>query len=147
MLFAIISLFVACQSKGDEPENPEDTGPEGIDCSADFRSSALVTILDQSGAPLTGVEVSYTVNGEEGNHIDSWVNGTYVIGGEEAGDFVVSMYVEIAQENDPCCSDVGEGTLEFTIEADECHVITQEFETSLEWDVICVDVDENGLCE
>ena len=146
MLIAILSLLIACQSKGDDSGNPEDTG-EGVDCTADFRSSALVTILDQEGAPLSGVEVSYTVDGTSGTYIDSWENGTYVVGGEEAGDFVVSMYVEIPQEGDPCCSDVGQGTLEFTIEADECHVITQEFETSLTWDVICVDVDENGLCE
>ena len=146
MLFAILSLLIACQSKGDDSGNPEDIG-EGVDCTADVRSSALVTILDQEGAPLSGVEVSYTVDGTSGTYIDSWENGTYVVGGEEAGDFVVSMYVEIPQESDPCCSDVGQGTLEFTIEADECHVITQEFETSLEWDVICVDVDENGLCE
>ncbi|MAA79185.1 MAG: hypothetical protein CL916_07980 [Deltaproteobacteria bacterium] len=147
MLFVIISLFVACQSKGDDSGNPEDTGDLGIDCTSDFRSSALVTVLDQEGSPLLGVDVSYTVDGVSGTYIDSWENGTYVVGGEEAGDFIVSMYAEIPQENDPCCSDVGQGTLEFTIDADECHVITQEFETSLEWDIICVEVDENGLCE
>ena len=147
MLFAIFSLFIACQSKEDDSGNPEDTGDLGIDCTADIRSSALVTILDQEGTPLSDVEVSYTVDGQEGTYIDSWINGTYVIGQEEAGDFIVSMYTEIPQDNDPCCSDVGQGTLEFTIQANECHVITQEFETSLEWDIICVDVDENGLCE
>ena len=146
MLFAIFSLLIACQSKEDDSGNPEDTG-EGVDCTADFRTSANITILDQQGAPLPGVEVSYTVDGEEGTYIDNWADGTYNVGGEEAGDFVVSMYIETPQEADPCCSDVGQGTLEFTIEADECHVITQQFETSLEWDVICVDVDENGLCE
>ena len=147
MFIAILSILFACQSKEDDSGNPEDTGPEGIDCTADFRTSANITIFDQQGAPLPGVEVSYTVNGVEGTYIDTWEDGTYNVGGEEAGDFVVSMYIEVPQEADPCCSDVGEGTLEFTIEADECHVITQQFETNLEWDVICVDVDENGLCE
>ena len=147
MLFAIFSLFIACQSKEDDSGQPEDTGGDGIDCTADFRASANITILDQEGSPLAGVDVSYTVDGEAGTYLDTWGDGTYNVGGEEAGDFVVRMYIEIPQENDPCCFDVGEGSLEFTIEADECHVITQEFETELEWDIICLDPDESGVCE
>lgn len=147
MLFAIFSLFIACQSKEDDSGNIEDTGPEGVDCTADFRYSSTITVLDQEGEPLPGVEISYTVNGEEGTYIDAWQDGIYNVGGEEAGDFVVSMYIEVPQEADPCCSDVGEGSLEFTIEADECHVIGQAFETELEWNVVCLDVDENGVCE
>ena len=146
MLFTLFSLFIACQSKDDDSGNSEDTGG-GIDCTADFRTSASITILDQEGAPLTGVEVTYTVDGQEGIYIDTWEDGTYHVGGEEAGDFVVSMYIEIPQEADPCCSDVGEGTLEFTIEEDECHVIGQAFETELEWNVVCLELNENGVCE
>ena len=147
MLFAIFSLFIACQSKEDDSGNLDDTGPGGVDCTADFRTSSNITIFDQEGSPLPGVEVSYTVDGQEGTYIYTGEDGTYDVGGEEAGDFVVRMYIEIPQEADPCCSDVGEGTLEFTIEADECHVIGQAFETELEWSVACVDPDENGICE
>ena len=153
MLFTIFSLFIACQSKEDDTGvsedtgGSEDTGEEGIDCTADFRTSANITIVDQQGAPLPGVDVSYTVDGEEGMYMETWDDGIYHVGGEEAGDFVVSMYIELLQENDPCCFDVGEGTLEFTIEEDECHVITQAFEAELEWSIVCLERDENGVCE
>ena len=96
MFIAILSILFACQSKEDDSGNPEDTGPEGIDCTADFRTSANITIFDQQGAPLPGVEVSYTVNGVEGTYIDTWEDGTTM--GGEAGDFVVSMYIEVHEE-------------------------------------------------
>ena len=134
------TCFVACQP----PE--KDSGLESVDCSADFRSSAIVSVEDKDGAPLSEVTVTYTVDGVEGEYFESMdVVGSVYIGGEESGDFVVNLYAEIPFENDPCCWDVGEAVLEFTIEADECHVITQELDANLEWVVVCadgVDVDE-----
>lgn len=148
MLIGFFSFFMACQSSPDDSGNPEDTGiEEGIDCTADLRTSATITILDQEGDALPGVDVSYSVDGVEGAYVETIMDdGSYYVGGEESGDFVVQMYTEIPIENDPCCWDVGEGTLEFTIEADECHVISQTFETTLEWSIMCADADENGDC-
>lgn len=146
MLFFIFSIFIACQSSEDDSGNSEDTGLEQIDCTADFRSSAKITVLDQQGVPLSGVDISYSVDGIQGEYIETTQDGVYYVGGEEAGDFVVDVYAEIPLENDPCCWDIGEDTLEFTVEEDECHVILQEVEASLEWSVMCADVDENGDC-
>ena len=143
----IFSFFVACQSSSDDSGNNEDTGEiEGVDCTADFRSSASITVLDHEGVPLQGVDVSYTFDGVQGTYIDTWEDGSYNDGGEESGEFIVDLYTEIPFENDPCCWDVGEATLEFTIEADECHVLSQTFETGLEWSIMCADTDENSDC-
>ena len=133
--------FVACQP----PE--KDSGFEGVDCTADFRSSAIVSVEDKDGAPLSDVSVTYTVDGIDGEYVEQWQNGSVVVGGEETGEFVVNLYAEIPFENDPCCWDIGEAVLEFTIEADECHVITQEFDANLEWSVMCADaVDPDADC-
>jgi len=134
MLLTVLSVLFACEPK-----------EEGIICSTDIRSSALVTVIDQDGSPIDNAEVTYTVDGTEGTFIDVWPNGQYVLGEEEAGDFVVDIYAEISTD-DPCCQEAGTATLEFTIEENECHVETQEFETELEWELVCVDVDENGEC-
>ena len=121
MFITLLSLFFACEPK-----------EEDIACTADFRYSATLTLTDLDGNPISDAAISYTVDGEEGTYIDSWMDGEYAIGGEEAGDFVVEINVELPTE-DPCVWDVGTATLEFTIEEDECHVISQAFEPELEW--------------
>ena len=108
-------------------------------------SSAILTLVDQNGNPIADAEVSYSVDGTEGRFLETWQDGQYVIGEEEAGDFVVDVYVEQETE-DPCCWEVGSLTLEFTIEENECHVETQTFEPDLQWELICADQDENGDC-
>lgn len=120
----LLSLFFACEPK-----------EEVIDCTADFRYSATISLADADGNPISDANVSYTVDGEEGTYIDSWMDGEYAVGGEEAGDFVVDISVERPTE-DPCVWNVGDATLEFTIESDECHVISQAFEPELEWSVL-----------
>ena len=134
MFVTILSLFIACEPKKDD-----------ISCTADFRYSSTLIIKDQNGNPVADADISYTVDGTEGTYIDSWLDGEYAIGGEEAGDFVVDIIAEV-QTEDPCCFDVGSATLEFTIEADECHVISESFEPELEWEMMCADQDENGEC-
>ena len=71
MLFTLLSLFIACQSKDTDSENQGEDQEEILDCSADFRTSANINIVDQEGASLSEVEISYTVDGEEGTYIDS----------------------------------------------------------------------------
>ena len=136
MFFTILSIFFACEPKEEE-----------IFCTADIKSSALLDLQDQNGNPIIDAEVSYAVDGVEGTFVESWSNGQYVLGEEEAGDFVVDIFVEVPTD-DSCCWDVGTATLEFTIEMDEneCHVVTQTFEPELEWALACADVDENGDC-
>ena len=134
MLLTVLSLLFACEPK-----------EEGSICSSDIRSSIILTVEDQDGNPVDNADISYTVDGVEGTFIEAWSSGQYVLGEEEAGDFIVDIYAEISTD-DPCCQEVGTATLEFTIEENECHVETQEFETELEWELVCVDVDENGEC-
>lgn len=134
MFLTLMAVLFACEPK-----------EEGILCTTDIRSSALVTVIDQDGSPIDNADVSYTVDGVEGTFIETWSTGQYALGEEEAGDFIVDIFAEI-DTDDPCCQEVGTATLEFTIEENECHVETQEFETGLEWDLVCVDVDENGEC-
>jgi len=124
MFIILLSLFFACEPK-----------EEGLACTADFRYSATLTLTDLDGNPITDADISYTVDGEDGTYIDSWMDGDYAVGGEEAGDFVVEINVELPTE-DPCLWSVGTATLEFTIEEDECHVISQAFEPELEWSEI-----------
>ena len=134
MFLSILSLFFACEPKLD-----------GLTCTTDIRSSAILTLVDQSGEPVLDADISYSVDGAEGQFLETWPDGQYVLGEEEAGDFVVEIFAEVATE-DPCCWEVGSATLEFTIEENECHVETQTFEPELEWGLVCADVDENGDC-
>ena len=133
MLFFLSTLFLAC-----EPE---------VGCTLEYVYSSTIQLSDQNGEPISEASISYTVNGAEGEIVESYESGTFLIGGEEAGDFHVDIYVEIQTEEDSCCWDVGTAELEYTVEKDECHVIPVSPEVELVWDTICVDVDENGECE
>ena len=110
-------------------------------CTDLFAYSATIELTDQEGVAITDANITYTVDGVEGTYVESWEDGTYVVGGEESGDFVVDIYAQIPDE-DGCCTDIGEATLEFTIESDECHVIPQSFNPDLEWSTACIDIEE-----
>jgi hypothetical protein len=133
MLLSLLSLFFACEPK-----------EELVDCTMEFRYSATISLEDQAGNPISDAQISYTVDGVEGTYVDSWMEGEYAVGGEESGDFVVEIFAEVPMEDDPCCWEIGEATLEFTIEADECHVISDSFEPELEWSMVCADAEECG---
>ena len=123
-MFAILlSLFSAC--------SPE------IACTEIFAYSSTITLVDSSGFPIEEADISYTVNGQEGTYIESFGGGVFAVGGEEAGDFVVTVHAEQNIEDDPTCWNVGTGTAEYTIEADECHVIGQEIDLALTWELLC----------
>ncbi len=140
-MFSLFSLFLlAC-----DPES-KDTGEVGVDCTLEFRYSATISIQDKEGDPLSGefVTATYTVNGVEGSYIESWEDGSILVGGEEAGEFVVNLSAEVPYEDDPCCWDVASTVLEFVIESDECHVVPQSFDAELEWGMVCADSEECG---
>lgn len=140
-MFSLFSLlFLACDPVVD------DTSEGGVDCTLEFRYSATIAVQDKNGVPLSGefVTATYTVDGVEGTYIESWEDGSILVGGEESGEFVVNLSAEVPYEDDPCCWDVASTTLEFVIEADECHVISQSFDADLEWGMVCADSEECG---
>lgn len=141
MFFSMLTWFLACGEKSEDTANPEDIG-----CTLEFRYSSTISVVDKEGAPLESefLSVTYTVDGVEGEYVESWEAGSVIVGGEEAGDFVVNLAADVPDENDACCSDVGTATLEFTIEADECHVIPQNFDANLEWGMVCADSEDCG---
>jgi len=134
MFLSLLTFFLACEPK------VEDTA-DLVDCTLDFRYSATIAVEDSSGNPLASelVEVSYTVNGVEGEYVEMWEAGNILVGGEEAGDFVVNITALNPDTTDECCWESASAVLEFTIEADECHVIPQEFDAELEWEMVCAD--------
>ena len=69
--------------------------------------------------------------------MEYFTNGEYFVGGEEAGDFEVDIYVEIPAGED--CFDIGDAIFNVTVEADECHVITQAITPELNWERVCLD--------
>ena len=140
MFMLLPFLMTACLEQKDTDTGTDssmDTGGEGIDCTGEFVYSLTLTILDDAGAPIDNANISYTVDGEEGIFVEYFTNGEYFVGGEEAGDFVVDIYVEIPDGDD--CFDIGTAILNATVEADECHVITQAFEPELDWERVCLD--------
>ena len=132
-MFALMfGLLTACGPKEDS-----DTG--GLYCTEIFIHSVSLTLEDESGAPVTGAHVSYTVDGVEGTVVEEIIEGEYVVGGEEAGYFEIDIYVEIPRNDGSDCIDLAYGSVNTTVEADECHVIPQVFTPDLDWEVVCLD--------
>lgn len=131
-------LFAACVDSDNKNTGQQsyDTG-QGVDCTSQFVHSLVLTIVDQDGEPLDNAIVSYTVDGVEGTFVEYFSNGEYFVGGEEAGDFEVDIYVEVPLGDD--CFDIGNGTESLVVEADVCHVITQYLSPDLEWSRVCLD--------
>lgn len=123
-MFSLFSLFFACS-------------PEEVACTEIFTYSSTLNLVDQAGNPITDADISYTVDGQAGSYVESFENGSFAVGGEEAGDFVVEISASVDVENDQFCWEVGTATLEYTIEADECHVIGQTFDVELSWQTVC----------
>ena len=136
-MFNILFLMLtACGEKNSSDTGDSDTGG-GIDCTAQFVYSLALTIEDQDGQPVDNANISYTVDGEAGTYVEYFTNGEYFVGGEEAGDFEVDIYVEIPAGAD--CFDIGDAYFSVTVEADECHVITQAITPELNWERVCLD--------
>ena len=126
----LFNIFMAC----DEP----------LTCTSEYVYSASIELKDLNGDPIEGASISYTVDGESGEVVEDWTAGNYVVGGEEAGEFIVDIYAEIEDPNDSCCLDIGSATLEFVVDSDECHVNSQSFAPDLEWDRVCMDAEDCG---
>ena len=124
-MFSLLSLFFACDPY------------EEYHCTEEFVYSSSFTLLDQAGNPINEADISYTVDGNEGSYVESFENGSFAVGGEEAGDFVVEISASVPLENDPFCWEVGTATLEYTIEAGPCHVRNQIIDVELSWETFC----------
>ena len=130
MLFIFLSSFFACDPI--------------VACDEMAVYSVNLEILDESGSPLTDAEITYTVDGEEGQVVESWGDGTYMVGIEEAGDFEISIRVQMQDPDDGCCWKEGSADLSLAIESDECHVIPQSLTPELDWVEACVELEECG---
>ena len=130
MLFVFLSSFFAC-------EKP-------VACDEMAAYSVNLKLLDEDGSPITDAEISYTVDGVEGQTVDNFGDGEYVVGVEEAGDFEISIDVSIEDPEDECCWKEGSADLSLTIEEDECHVIPQILTPELDWVDVCADSEDCG---
>jgi hypothetical protein len=130
MLFAFLSSFFAC-----EPI---------VACDEMAVYSVTLEILDEAGLPIVDAEIAYTVDGEEGLVVEGWGDGNYVVGIEEAGDFEISIHVDIPNPDDECCWKEGTANLALTITSDECHVVPQSLTPELDWVDVCADSEDCG---
>jgi hypothetical protein len=130
MLFAILGLFMACE--------------EEATCTADIKYSVQMSLEDQDGNPITDADISYIIDGVEGEFVEEMSGGTYAVGEEEAGEFEISIAVHLEYPNDECCWAEGAATISLTVEADECHVIPELIEPTLDWVDVCADSEDCG---
>jgi hypothetical protein len=115
LMFAGILAGLACADEAAEQEEEA----EGVLCTAEFRFSTLVTVLNGE-TPVDDAAVEYSVDGSDPSACDAF--GTqYACGGEEAGDFLIT-----ATRGEQS------GSVAVTVEEDECHVIPQEVTLRLE---------------
>lgn len=94
-----------------------------IDCTTEARASVTVTVVDETGQPLPGATVSYSVDSPALQPcIESGASGTWMCGFEQAGVFTI--YAE--REGYVSASD------SVTVTEDQCHVETQVLEITIE---------------
>ncbi len=104
----LVGSFLAPLAGCDEP----------VTCTADSRTSLIVTVVDaETGEPVDTAKVEFTVDGD-GPFMPQWkeAGAKFPLAMETTGTFEVTVVAdgyETAVE-------------EFEIDADECHVITQE---------------------
>ncbi len=97
---------------------------EQVDCTEQEVPSIEVTVAGSSGEPLDGVSVTYApLGGDDAAPCELRSDASWICGSEEAGDFVVTA---VAGGHVPESAGV-------TVEADECHVITETVDFLLDW--------------
>ena len=104
MLAGILAGF-ACSDGGDD-DDP-------VVCTADFRPSVLVTVLDGETV-VVDATVEFSVDGDAQQPCAN-LEGQYACGGEQAGGSLIT-----ATRGDQS------GSVALRVAADECHVITEE---------------------
>lgn len=94
-----------------------------IDCDLSAHSSVVLTVTDlDGGEPMSEVFATFTVDGGRSRDCESMGDGSFVCGWEVAGDLVVMAEAEYYLPADATV----------TVEADDCHVITEQVTLELE---------------
>jgi len=141
-----LSLLGACDTTTDITDDTSDattSGPsteteEEVDCSADAWPSVRIQVYDQNGDAYSGdhrggVRVLYQIDGGDvqtaEDQTDRWVAGL-----EQVGQF--SIFAEYRLETfDGCLWSDSSDVLELDVTEDECHVITQDVNLVVHWDL------------
>lgn len=86
-----------------------------VTCTTESRWSVTVTIQDEGGSPRPDALVTYSVDHEEERECQSWGDGTFSCGEEQAGTFTIYADAD------------GYSPAETTVEvgSDACHVQTE----------------------
>ena len=109
----LIGVVLGCD--GDEPP-----GLESVDCTADIRPSISLIIVDEGGVPIPSATASYAVDGGEEQDCEG-AGSTLACGREEAGEFAGTVQAEGFNTD----------TFYQVVEADECHVMTEDIEYTM----------------
>ena len=151
--FALLALALApaciiVVHKGVEGEPPvavDDTGwidDTGTACTDIAFASVMVHVVDAAGAPLSGANVTYSVDGAPelpAECADDAGCANFVAGWEVAGDFTITASIDVPTE-DPYCwyYDTEVSTVTVPSTEDGCHVITQDVTVTLDpVDMVC----------
>ena len=113
----VLPALVACGSKADSASSGTSGTPGTTveDCSLDVRTSVLVEVSAASGEDLSSVAtVTYTVDGTESECSEPFA-GAFWCGTELEGPFTLRASAEGYEDAQDSV----------TVEADECHVITE----------------------
>ena len=127
----VFSLLGACANDVDKEVDTDD-----ITCSSDIRTSVVVVLSDQNGAPLNeGAVVYYSIDGGAEQTAENMnVNGHFYAGEEEKGLF--RIVAEYRQEDfDGCLWFDATEPVEVEVTENECHVDTQELALVLSTDI------------
>jgi hypothetical protein len=93
-------------------------------CTEIAMSSLTLTVTDEHGEPVAEADVTFTVDGGAVQSCDPLGEGQWVCGYEQAGSLTVTVEVEGYEAH--------EETVQIDKTDDDCHVIGQELEVSLD---------------
>ena len=114
MSVAFLSLLLGCGSKDDTGELEE------LACTASIEYSVYVTVYDEDGKVIENASVSYSSDAMSGDCEMDSVGGHYC-GEEQSGDVTIFVSAEGYVDTEQTV----------TVEADECHVITEMLDVTL----------------
>jgi hypothetical protein len=108
---AVLAVAAACEPVG------------GRDCTLMAVSSVTLNVENEAGARISGSTATYSVDGGEPVACEALGgNGDFVCGWEVAGDLTITASAPGYQE----------ASQTVTVEADECHVVTEELTLTLQ---------------
>ena len=110
--FLVLAMTLSACSAG------ENSPPPAIVCTTQMVPSVVVHVSDSVGAPITGADVQYSVNGSAFAPAESSYNGLYDLAYETTGNFVVRVTVGAKPLQEKSTTVVRDGV--------GCHVITHD---------------------